>query len=450
MAVFRYNTTDISISAPLDYTYMRKIETPLFIGWHRVGFTATELTEEQSAGNSLLFYLSQLAESKAPVSWTMVETRTVVEDRIPHHYTEASLIQKLEDAGIGRPSTFSSIVETIQERGYVKRTNLPGIKGQCVDWKLRSSDSIIEKTETEKIFGAEKDKLVIQPTGLIALEFLLAHFDDCFSYGYTKTMEETLDHIAALCPEDAENEWHLICREVHSMINERSKELAAKHIKPTFPLADTADYVLVFSSFGASLKRLSDDGDKSKKYIRVKPEIELDLECAKRGEYTFAELAWRTDDGCLGTYNGSNLYLKRGKFGLYAEWGNGKRMSMKVLEERGMESHEIQLEDVVEIIEAKDAAALSLEKAKTDFLPQDCGDELDKIAAPVSLKKTVLRELRPDLSIRKGKFGAYIYYKSAKMDTPEFYPLKPIVKQWQSMDNLQLITWIENTYRPGK
>jgi hypothetical protein len=259
-------------------------------------------------------------------------------------------------------------------------------------------------------------------------------------------MEETLDSIAALEPEDAEREWYFICQEVNAMINERSKEMAAKCIKPTFPLADTADYVLVFSSFGASLKRITSE-DELPKYVRVKPEVELDLEYAKRGEYTFAELAWRMDDGCLGVYGGINLYLKRGKYGLYAEWGDN-RMSMKTLEDSGMESQDIQLEDVVRVIEAKDVA----ERAKADCLPQDCGDELAECASPIKavpLPKTVLRELRPDLSIRKGKYGAYIYYKNAKMENPEFYPLKQYAKKWSTMDNAQLIAWIENTYHPG-
>jgi topoisomerase IA-like protein len=58
--------------------------------------------------------------------------------------------------------------------------------------------------------------------------------------------------------------------------------------------------------------------------------------------------------------------------------------------------------------------------------------------------------LRPDLSIRKGKYGAYIYYKNDKMDNPEFYPLKQYAKKWSTTDNAQLIAWIENTYHPGK
>jgi hypothetical protein len=61
--------------------------------------------------------------------------------------------------------------------------------------------------------------------------------------------------------------------------------------------------------------------------------------------------------------------------------------------------------------------------------------------------KTLLRALRPDLSIRKGKFGPYIFYKTRDMSKPEFYAIKPIKDKWQSMGDLELIAWIKNTYR---
>ena len=110
------------------------------------------------------------------------------------HYTEAKLVELLENKGIGRPSTFSSIIDKIQERGYVKRENIKGKSLKCVNYELIDNE-ITEKSE-EKEFGNENNKLVIQPTGVLVIEFLLKHFTNFIDYDYTKEMEERLDKIA--------------------------------------------------------------------------------------------------------------------------------------------------------------------------------------------------------------------------------------------------------------
>ena len=501
MAIAKYNMTDYSVSAPLESSqYKYTMETPVFLGWRRVeikDFAA--LTNTQATESSLSLYLrlcafkspptedemnkqcaadcalttrnfaEQIAKSPTPLTWSLIESKVTIDSRLPHHYTEASLIQKLEDLGIGRPSTFSSIVETIQERGYVKKTDVKGIQQKCTEYKLRPSSSsqhthcVIEKTESEKSFGDEKDKLVIQPTGILVLEFLLQHFDDCFSYDYTKSMETELDIISSRTSEEALATWHTICRKCFDDITEKSKPLA-KQTKQTFALSDTADHVLVFNTYGASIKSLSD-----KQYSKIRPEVELDLEKAKRGEYTMAELIWREDNGCLGKYQGSPVYLKKGKFGLYAEYATGKEKNTISLKPLDKSANEIVLEDVVRLIEQK-SNVISEEDAAAMFLPQS---EFDNDMSELSViksgygqeaksnvglsplapsggtgsNKTLLRQLRPDLSIRKGKYGPYIFHQTTKMSKPAFHPIKPLKDKWESMANLELITAIENTYR---
>ena len=502
MATAKYNMTEYSVSSSLkDTQYKYTMETPVFLGWRRVEIKdATALTNTQATESSLALYLEQIAKSLTPLAWSLIDSKVTIDSRMPHHYTEASLIQKLEDLGIGRPSTFSSIVETIQERGYVKKTDVKGILQKCTEYKLRPSSShqfVIDKTESEKSFGDEKDKLVIQPTGILVLEFLLQHFDDCFSYDYTKSMESELDIISSRPSDEALATWHEICRKCFDDITEKSKPLA-KQTKQTFPLSDTADHVLVFNTYGASIKTLL----KGKpEYSKIRPEVELDLEKAKRGEYTMAELIWREDNGCLGEYQGSPVYLKKGKFGLYAEYGTeiskpkGKNtINLKPLNK---EANEIVLEDVVGLIEQK-SNVINQEDAAAMFLPQSVFDtdgsmselsvmksgygqeaksnvritpdakreeledssekthrvfvgrmELSPVAPSggTGSNKTLLRALRPDLSIRKGKYGPYIFHQTAKMSKPAFHPIKPLKDKWESMANLELITAIENTYR---
>lgn len=483
MSPAKYNVTEIAISAPLDLFYKYILEVPVFLGWRRLEIrdsatAADDITETQAVDNGLLLYLEQIAKAGKPVSWTLIESKVATEDRAPTHYTEASLIQKLEDLGIGRPSTFSSIVETIQDRGYVKKTNVQGIKQKCLEWKLRP-DSGLESAEIERIFGEEKDKLVIQPTGELVLEFLLTHFDDSFSYSYTKSMEDELDKISSQPTGIASESYKEICRQCHDDICERSKPLA-RQAKQTFALADSSDAVLLFNSYGPSIKTTKDDG--AIEYCNVRPDAEIDLERAKRGEYTISELIWREDNGLLGTYDGTPVYLKRGKFGLYAEWHRGTKTKPETISLKGLDkpAQNIVLGDVVGLIEekTKKSNVMSREDAAAMFLPGgDLGDDELNISEGGLCAKgygrkssdwggleanassnagcvggggndtNSLRALRSDLSIRKGKFGPYIFHKTADMSKPEFYALKPIKDRWQAMDNLELIAWIKNTYR---
>ena len=471
----KYNMTEYSIQSPLpEIQYKYTMETPVFLGWRRVE-VKTSVESKPVPESSLAFYLEQISKSTVPVTWSLIESKVAINTKLPSHYTEASLIQKLEDLGIGRPSTFSFIVETIQERGYVKKANIEGIKQKCAEFKLRclrqfqadgppdklnancmdkiSSDYPLEKTEYEKSFGDERDKLVIQPTGVLVVDFLIKHFDQCFSYDYTKTMEDELDSLSSQPSEKALDCWHQICKRCLDDITEKSKPLA-KQTKQTFALSDKADYVLVFNSYGASLKGMGEDGKTN--YVKVRPDVDLDIEKATRGEYTMAELVWREDNGCLGKYHDTPIYMKKGKFGLYAEWGNGSNKNTISLKPLNKSAEEIRLKDVIALIEKK-SNTLSQEEAVAMFLPQNVfeGGEDNIVSAttheptmssPSPSDKTLLRALRPDLSIRKGKYGPYIFHKTDKMSTPKFYPLKPFKDDWKSMSNLELIAAIDKTY----
>ena len=458
MPAAKYTVVDVSVSSPsISRFYKYIVETPIFLGWRKLEIRdSADLTGEQATDSGMLFYLEQIAKSNNPVSWSLIESKVAMDSRAPAHYTEASLIQKLEDLGIGRPSTFSTIVETIQDRGYVKKTNVAGIRQKCVEWKLRIDATNIERIETERVFGEEKDKLVIQPTGELVLEFLVKHFDDCFSYGYTKSMEDELDVVASQSSEKAMAEWFQICRRCFDDIAERSKPLA-RQTKQTFALADTSDYVLIFNSYGASLKRVGEEVE----YAKVRPDATIELEKAKRGEYTAAELIWREDNGCLGTYQNAPVYLKKGKYGLYAEYGNKETVNLKSIDKS---PDSITLSDIIAVIKSKPGHVMSESDAAAMFLPSfDDGSyqpptaekagygansvEAAYVSEATYVSKSILRPLRTDLSIRKGKFGPYIFHKTAAMSKPDFYALKPIIKKWQEMADLELIAWIENTYR---
>jgi topoisomerase IA-like protein len=183
-------------------------------------------------------------------------------------------------------------------------------------------------------------------------------------------------------------------------------------------------------------------------------------------------LIWREDNGYLGVLSSQHIktdtdkevsvYLKKGKFGLYAEWEDGGKQTIS-LKPLNKAANEICLEDVIRLLEKK-TTMMSQEDAAAMFLPQSdlgldddgevCGlnivrgygQDPKSNAASGGNEKSVLRSLRPDLSIRKGKFGPYIFHKTSQMSAPKFHPIKHLKGKWEKMSDLELIAAIENTY----
>lgn len=114
--------------------------------------------------------------------------------RGPARYTEASLVKKLEEMGIGRPSTYASTIATIQTRQYVERGDLEGVEKEIQ--KLHLQQGSIEET-TEKIqYGKDSNKLFPTDTGKVVTDFLVKHFAEVMEYDFTKSVENELDEIA--------------------------------------------------------------------------------------------------------------------------------------------------------------------------------------------------------------------------------------------------------------
>ena len=112
----------------------------------------------------------------------------------PPRYTEASLVKKLEELGIGRPSTYAPIISTIQTRGYVAREDRPGEKRDIVILTLTKGK--ISRTEKSEIAGKEKAKLFPKDIGIIVNDFLMANFPDVIDYNFTADVEKDFDEIA--------------------------------------------------------------------------------------------------------------------------------------------------------------------------------------------------------------------------------------------------------------
>jgi DNA topoisomerase-1 len=118
-------------------------------------------------------------------------------ERYTHHpprYTEASLVKKLEELGIGRPSTYAPVISTIQHRGYVTKEDRPGTERTFNVLSLENGN-IIEKTQKENA-GAEKAKLFPSDIGMLVNDFLVDHFNEILDYNFTANVEKEFDEIA--------------------------------------------------------------------------------------------------------------------------------------------------------------------------------------------------------------------------------------------------------------
>lgn len=115
--------------------------------------------------------------------------------RHPPRYTEASLVKKLEEMGIGRPSTYAPTITTVQKRGYVVKEIREGVERNYNVYTLK--DNVIVKREDTEITGAEKNKLFPTNTAMIVNDFLVEHFPDITDYSFTSDIEQEFDEIAS-------------------------------------------------------------------------------------------------------------------------------------------------------------------------------------------------------------------------------------------------------------
>ena len=361
-----YNSISAKITAPMEKEYKYNSELVNFPGWKMVRGYEKENPE---------YLFLQTLKNKAIVNYNKITAKVSVKD-LKSHYTEAKLIQLLEEKGIGRPSTFSTLLEKIQERGYVKKDNVKGKKIKCIDYEL--VDDELAEMEDEREFGNEKNKLVVQPLGILVLEFLLKHYEKLFNYEYTKNMETDLDTIAK-----GNKIWHNLCRECLTDIDECSKDLDGGD-KQIINIDD--NHVYMIGKYGPVIKK----GDKDNAtFLNVKKDI--NIEKLKKGEYTLDEIVeLKSSNKVIGKYKGDDVILKKGKFGNYITWGENKK-SLNNIEK---DVDELSMEDITKYIENTSA-----------------------------VNPSMIREINENTSIRKGKFGNYIFYKTHNMSKPKFIKL---------------------------
>lgn len=186
MAPAKLEKTEITIELSgkkADESLVAKGEIVVFPGFLAVygGGKDDTLLPNVSAGDALVLVSGEARQTFA---------------RPPARYTEGSLVKKLEELGIGRPSTYATIINTVQTRGYVERGESEGEEREVTVLAANTEGKAVERSLVTEKTGSNKGKLVPTPSGELIADFLTDHFDQVVDYGFTASVEEHFDEIA--------------------------------------------------------------------------------------------------------------------------------------------------------------------------------------------------------------------------------------------------------------
>jgi DNA topoisomerase-1 len=293
-----------------------------FPGYQIVGRIADLEEDDVAADNdeaSAAAWTRALAlKAGTTVSWTQLVAQPH-ETKAEPRYTEATLVRALEKHGIGRPSTFSSLLAAVQDRGYAELKNLPG---QSVDLKvytLADPEKALEVKVSKKVLGAEKQKLVPTDLGLQCLAFLETHFGHLFDYKFTSQMENRLDLV-----EKGQEAWKQVLRDTWAsykekyttMIKAPSKEGANPKLK-----VFSDGLKAVMSKKGPLL--LTEGATKETTVFHGWPAGVLFESMTEELALSFkSSAATKAEGEVMGDWKGEPVIRRTGKFGPYVKVGS--------------------------------------------------------------------------------------------------------------------------------
>ena len=369
-------TATITISNS-DETFVAVGEVVTFDGFLRVYRESYDEEPDQEDESRLLPALS--------IGQIMEQSEIQATQRFtacPPRYTEASLVRKLEELGIGRPSTYAPTISTIQQRGYVEKGNKEGVKREYDLLKLKNNK--ITETVKSELSGNEKSKLLPTDVGTVVNDFLMEYFPNIMDYNFTASVEKEFDEVA-----EGEKKWDQMMAafytDFHPLVeqtaNTKTEHKVGERILGKDPVSQKNVSVKI-GRFGPVIQIGSAEDEEKPRFAQLPKGLSMEtitleeaLECFKLP---------RT----LGEFEEQTITVGIGKFGPYI-----RHNTTFVSIPKGIDPMSVTLENAVEWLNAK------------------------REAAENKIIKTFDEE--PDLQILNGRYGPYIAYQNKNYKIPE-------------------------------
>ncbi len=377
-AILERTTVTISVSS-VPEVFTASGEVIIFDGFLKVYM---ESTDDEHAGGNSQEIIPPIKANDLLKMFLMTATQRF--SQRPPRYTEASLVKKLEELGIGRPSTYAPTITTIQNRNYVVKEDRPGTERKFETVTLKNN-TISEKTNTE-ITGAEKSKLFPTDIGMVVNDFLMENFSQVMDYNFTANVEKEFDDIA-----EGEKEWNEMIdkfyQPFHNQVKnvlEHSERSKGERVLGTDPKTGKQVSVKIgrFGPLAQLGESTSDENTEKPQFASLLTGQHLETITLEEA----LELFKLPRD--LGEFENKNVIVNIGRFGPYIKHDN-KFVSLG----KNDDPLTVELNRAVELIESK----------------------RDKD------KKAIIKifDEEPDLKILDGRYGPYISYKRKNYRIPK-------------------------------
>ncbi|WP_412983886.1 type I DNA topoisomerase [Pontimicrobium sp. IMCC45349] len=329
-------------------------------------------------------------------------TATERYSRPPYRFTEASLVKKLEELGIGRPSTYAPTISTIQNRGYIEKGTVEGVERNYSQLTL-SNGAVNDKLLTEKV-GSDKGKLVPTDIGMIVTDFLVNHFEAILDYNFTAKVEEDFDDIA-----EGKEDWTKMMKDFYKGfhpqvedVKQNAERESGERILGTDP--KTGRQVSVrLGKFGPMVQIGTVDDEEKPLFASLSPDQQLTAITYEEA----MDLFQLPKD--LGVYQGEDIVVNNGRFGPYVKFGK-KYVSLP----KGKDPLTVELEDAIILIKEKEKADAPIYEYQG--LPVQKG---------------------------KGRFGPFIKWNNMFINVNKKY-------DWDNLSDNDIITLIEDKIQKEK
>ena len=341
------NTTAKITTTGREELFQAKGQVIVFDGFLKVYLESTD-DEDSSSDDGGKDRLPPLRDGMDVDRTSVVATERF--SKHPPRYTEASLVKRLEELGIGRPSTYAPTISTVQKRGYVERKDLDGTPRNYRILEL-DNGAVVEHQETE-ITGAERSKLFPTDIGMVVNDFLLEHFDTIMDFNFTADVEEQFDVIAR-----GQMDWRTMLKEFYGPFKkkveqtlETAERASGERILGSHP--ENGKVILVRIGRYGPIAQVGASDDEEKQFASLLTTQNLETITLEEALDLF-KLPRK-----LGELEGKVVAAAIGRFGPYVRW-DGKFVSLK--KANGDDPYTVSYERAVELIQEKieaDAKAL--------------------------------------------------------------------------------------------